>query len=114
MYKGKLIEDEADLNKAMDLLHGYKDDEMENLFTNGVKMMQCVLKPRQMLYIPVGWLVLEVAMPAVHLYGIRKFFFLPELAKQYKAATGMTQAGGKNIDRMKEIGALMEKAAAAS
>ena len=65
------------------------------LKADGVQMQQVVLKPRQILYIPSGWLAMEVAQAnCVHLYGVRKSFFLSSLTDEYKLAMCSMQVLG--------------------
>ncbi|CAE7394875.1 unnamed protein product [Symbiodinium sp. CCMP2592] len=109
LYKTGAITSEHDLMKASEIVQAYAAEDLKKLLDHGVKIVQATLKPRQALYIPTGWLVMEVAMPSVHIYGIRKSFFLSTSHKQYKVAIDATKAGGKNVDRMVEISKLMEK-----
>ena len=109
MHSNGQISDANDLAKATELLHGFDADALQSMLKDGgVEMFQVTLKPRQALFIPTGWLALEVALPSVHTYGIRKSFFLASLGTQYKQALESTRALGKNVDRMQSISKLVE------
>ena len=75
-YKKKIIADQHDLMKAIEHLQTLKEEDLDALMHDGAKIVQATLKPRQVLYVPTGWLLMEMALPSVHLYGIRKSLFL--------------------------------------
>ena len=112
-YRKKIIADQHDLMKSIEHLQTLKEEDLDALMRDGARIVQATLKPRQVLYVPTGWLLMEMALPSVHLYGIRKSLFLSPLVKEYGHAIEMSKAGGKNVDRMLTIKKLMEEKAAA-
>ena len=50
---------------------------------------------------------MEVALPSVHIYGVRKSFFMRSNCQEYKLALEVVKSQGKSVDRMKQIADLM-------
>ena len=80
---------------------------LDALIQKGLQVRVCLLSKNELLYLPMGWIVMEVALPSVHIHGIRKSFFLRSSCEAYKLAVDLVNSQGKNTDRMKQIAALV-------
>ena len=67
--------------------------------------MQCNLKPQFALFIPTGWLVVEISSNCPLIYGFRKgfFTFLSKHIENYEAAISLTRESQQNVTRMEQI-----------
>lgn len=87
-------------------------DGLKDLAAKGVVMRQCLLQKQEVLYIPMGWLSVEVACPSPFIYGIRKSFFIKSKGKVYEESIEVAKSmegTGKSVERMGKILETMDK-----
>ena len=103
----KVIKDACDLSAAQ--AHTLQLDRggLNALIKKGLQVRVCALSKNELLYQPLGWMVMEVALPSVHIYGVRKSFFMRSNCQEYKLALEVVKSQGKPVDRMKQIVDLM-------
>lgn len=103
----KIIGEGADKLSPDEILEKFKSmDEAKviELHKHGCNMFQCVLRKDDVLYVPTGWLSIEVAANQTLIYGIRKSFFKKGCYAPYKDAIEIVRAqGGKSLARMEQI-----------
>ncbi len=103
----KLIGDGADKLSTEEILEKFKamdEAKFVELHKHGCNMRQCVLRKQDVLYVPTGWLSIEVAANQTLIYGIRKSFFKKGCYAPYKDAIEIVKAqGGKSVSRMEQI-----------
>ena len=100
----------AKLDEYLESIEKWDDTTLTMLLDEGVIMQQHELLKNQMLFIPMGWLVLEKAAgDDVLNYGIRKSFMIktPVSKKGYSRCMSLFEAAGRNTDRMEGICKLM-------
>ena len=91
--------------KAIETLKGLDEPALHSLPEKGVVWMQCNLKPQFALFIPTGWLVVEISSNCPLIYGFRKgfFTFLSKHIENYEAAISLTRESQQNVTRMEQI-----------
>jgi hypothetical protein len=107
----KSLQSYGRLDEYLETIEKWDKDTMAKLLTDGVKMLQHKLCKNEMLYIPMGWIIVEKAAPDEVLnYGVRKSFMTKHPASKtaYGLCRTLFAAAGRNIDRMNEIHTLME------
>ena len=86
---------------------------LTEILKQGINSRQCVLKAKQVLFIPAGWLVVEAAVPqGEHIYGLRKNVFLKSSANKYEEGIKITQASGNSesaCERMRKVLEILKK-----
>eukprot|EP00435_Cladocopium_sp_Y103_P072414 s111_g40.t1 len=78
-----------------DLLEGLmKVDEasLVILVKHGANIRQCSLAKLEVLFVPMGWLCVEIAVSSSFIYGIRKSVFVKGSASVYEGAIGRVEA----------------------
>ena len=98
--------------EAMDALTKLDADTLVRLFKFGAVLRQCTLQKLEVLFIPMGWLSVEIAGACSFIYGLRKSCFVKGSGNAYKDAIDRTEKAGKTVDRMKAIHAILEQAEA--
>ena len=90
-----------------ELFEKFKDvDETKlvELAKRGAKMVQCILKKHDILFVPTGWVTVEVSCDCTLIYGFRKSVFVKGSYDAYSKAVGIVKnAGGKSVTRMEQI-----------
>ena len=91
-----------------DLLEGLmKVDEatLVILVKHGANIRQCSLAKLEVLFVPMGWLCVEIALSSSFIYGIRKSVFVKgsAAASVYEEAVGRVEASGKSVEKMRSI-----------
>ena len=76
--------DKLSTEEILEKLKGMDETKMVELHKNGCNMLQCLLKKQDVLYVPTGWLSIEVAANQTLIYGIRKSFFKKGLLRTKK------------------------------
>ena len=109
LYDMKKITDLDNINAALEALKALDTDSVKDLLAKKAVVRQINLLKNEVLYIPLGWLCLEVVKQSVHVYGIRKSFFLSFQAAAYEQAIKMTKAQGRDVQRMEQIHKLMQE-----
>ena len=107
LYKTKVIESEHDLPSALGHLQGLDAAGLMDLCKSGVNILETTQHKGELLFVPMGWVVVEIANPSVHLFGVRKSFMLRSSKDDYELFMKIVTARGQNTDRMKQIHALM-------
>lgn len=100
--------DGADSLSAEDLFEKFKEAADENkiieLAKRGANMRQCTLKKHDILFVPTGWVSVEVSSDCALICGFRKSLFLTGSATAYGEALEIVKAGGgKSVARMEQI-----------
>ncbi|CAE7253612.1 unnamed protein product [Symbiodinium sp. CCMP2592] len=90
---------------AINTLRGLDEPALEALPGKGIVWMQCTLKPQVALFIPTGWLVVEISGNCPLIYGFRKgfFTFLTKHVQKYEEAVFLQRACQQNVTRMEQI-----------
>ena len=99
------------LDEHLEAIEQWDMDTMAQLLKDGVKMFQHKLCKNELIYIPMGWVIVEKAAPDEVLnYGVRKSFMTKHLTSKtaYGLCRTLFAAAGRNIDRMNEIHTLIE------
>ena len=107
----KSLKSYGKLDEYLEAIEKWDKDTMAKLLTDGVKMLQHKLCKNEMLYIPMGWIIVEKAAPDEVLnYGVRKSFMTkhPTSKAAYGLCRTLFAAAGRNVDRMNEIYMLMQ------
>lgn len=82
-------------------------DRLGGLVKYGATVRQCTLKKNMLLFIPTGWLVVEIASSESPInYGCRKSWFDPVNVAKYAASIKVAKASGSpesSLDRMSKI-----------
>ena len=103
----KMIGDGADKLSLEEIFEKFKamdEAKLVELHKHGCNTCQCVLRTKDVLYVPTGWLSVEVAANQTLIYGIRKSFFKKGCYAPYKDAIEIVKAqGGKSVTRMEQI-----------
>ena len=82
----------------------YDENKITELAKRGATMFQCILKKHDILFVPTGWVTVEVASDCTLIYGFRKSVFLKGSAEAYAEAVKVVKnAGGKSVARMEQI-----------
>ena len=91
------------------------DDKLtvEMLYKHGATMRQCVLSKFEVMFIPMGWLCVEIAGHSSFIYGLRKSCFVKGSVSAYEQAIVRTKAAGKSVERMDAILEILQKLDAA-
>ena len=91
------------------------DDKLtvEMLYKHGATMRQCVLSKLEVMFIPMGWLCVEIAGHSSFIYGLRKSCFVKGSVSAYEQAIVRTKAAGKSVERMDAILEILQKLDAA-
>ena len=107
MHSGEELSTETVLDKLSTV-----DDEnvtAEILFKHGATMRQCVLSKLEVMFIPMGWLCVEIAGHSSFIYGLRKSCFVKGSVPQYEDAIHRTKTAGKSVERMESILEILKK-----
>ena len=92
----------ADLHALM-----MKDDIKDSIdkIAQSAEFLKCTLVKGEVLYIPQGWYVLELATKGPLCYGVRKSFLIDtvEGKTSYIKAKDMFAKDGRDVDKMMEI-----------
>ncbi|CAE6929570.1 unnamed protein product [Symbiodinium sp. CCMP2592] len=107
LYKMKAIDSEHDLMSAIEHLKGLDAQGLLDLCKSGVEILETTQHKGELLFVPVGWVVVEIANPSVHLFGVRKSFMLSSSADDYELFMKIVAARGQNVERMTKIHELM-------
>ena len=82
-------------------------DRLAGLVKYGATVRQCTLKKNMLLFIPTGWLVVEIASSESPInYGCCKSWFGPVNVAKYAASIKVAKASGSpesSLDRMSKI-----------
>ena len=112
-FRSSVGADAADLGPE-DLFNKFKNLDETKLLEQakrGVNMKQCILKKHDILFVPTGWVSVEVASDTTLIYGIRKSCFLKGSEKEYKEAIELVKkSGGKSVARMDQIHDILKQA----
>ena len=92
----------VDLNALM--MQDNIKDSMDKL-SRSADFLKCTLTKGEVLYIPQGWYVLEVAHKGPLCYGVRKSFLIDtvEGKASYTKAKDMFAKDGREVDKMLDI-----------
>lgn len=107
MHSGEELSTETVLDKLSTV-----DDEnvtAEILFKHGATMRQCALSKLEVMFIPMGWLCVEIAGHSSFIYGLRKSCFVKGSVPQYEDAIHRTKTAGKSVERMESILEILKK-----
>eukprot|EP00438_Fugacium_kawagutii_P014582 Skav210160 [mRNA] locus=scaffold1811:103411:117781:+ [translate_table: standard] len=103
----QVLGDGADSLGPDDLFEKFREadeNKIIELAKRGVNMRQCILKKHDILFVPTGWVSVEVSAECSLIYGFRKSLFLKGSAAQYGEAVEIVKAaGGKSVARMEQI-----------
>ena len=96
--------EELSVQSILDRFHGLDRAGVEGL-AGKVKWMQCTLKPQTALFVPTGWLVVEISANNPLIYGFRKGFFTFEKSHiaKYEEAIQVASNMKHNVERMQQI-----------
>ena len=90
-----------------DLFEKFKEadeNKIIELYKRGANMLQCILKKHDILFVPTGWVTVEVSSDCTLIYGFRKSVFLKGSAESYSTAVDIVKGGGgKSVTRMEQI-----------
>ncbi|CAE7766535.1 unnamed protein product [Symbiodinium sp. CCMP2592] len=91
--------------KAIEMLKGLDEAGLEALPGKGLVWMQCTLKPQFALFVPTGWLLVEISCNCPLIYGFRKgfFTFMSKHMRKYEEAISLSRASQQNVTRMEQI-----------
>lgn len=103
--------EELSTEKVLDKLSTVDDENVtaEILFKHGATMRQCVLSKLEVMFIPMGWLCVEIAGHSSFIYGLRKSCFVKGSVPQYEDAIHRTKTAGKSVERMESILEILKK-----
>ena len=92
----------VDLHALM-MQHNIKDSMAE--IAASAEFLKCTLAKGELLYIPQGWYVLELASKGPLCYGVRKSFLIDtvEAKTSYIKAKDMFAKDGRDVNKMLEI-----------
>lgn len=79
-------------------------DSMEKI-SQSAEFLKCTLTKGEVLYIPQGWYVMEVASKGPLCYGVRKSFLLDTVEGKacYNKSKDMFKNDGRDVDKMDDI-----------
>ena len=90
-----------------DLFEKFKEadeNKIIELYKRGANMSQCILKKHDILFVPTGWVTVEVSSDCTLIYGFCKSVFLKGSAESYSTAVDIVKGGGgKSVTRMEQI-----------
>ena len=96
---------------SIDLIRAWDSNRLKEMCEAGVMMFQGVHGQGQLLFVPQGWIIVEVSMVGSRLiYGYRKAFMQsnPGAIAEYKCGLAMYRNTGRMVDRMQNILECME------
>jgi hypothetical protein len=95
--------DDLSTDDVLAFLMNVDEANLTLLFKHGANIRQCSLAKLEVLFIPMGWLCVEISFSNSFIYGIRKSVFVKGLASEYEGAIQRVEAAGKSVDKMKSI-----------
>jgi len=98
------------LDKLLNSIEAWTAETMDEFRTAGVTMKQRTLHQNEVLFVPMGWLIMEKVSSASSLvYGVRKSWMTAtdSSKKGYTILRDYFNADGRNVARMNQILAKM-------
>ena len=90
------------LSEALNYLRDADEAALGSLCDHKVVMRQVAQSKNDLLFVPAGWLMMEVAASSGDLiFGLRKSVFMRRFSKEYETAIALQ--GSTGTDRMKQI-----------
>jgi len=77
--------DDLSTDDVLAFLMNVDEANLTLLYKDGANIRQCFLK-LEVLFIPMGWLCVEISFSNSFIYGIRKSVFVKGLASEYEGA----------------------------
>ena len=103
MHPGETLSNDDLLTK----LKAADDDQLTRLSKRKVDMRQWKLQKGQVLFVPMGWIMVEVSGAGSLIYGFRKSWFLKsshaEYAEAIQVVKSSSSSNGKSVERMEKI-----------
>ena len=107
LHRSGHIPTDQDIGQAENYMLTPDGQGLDSLLQEGLEVQVCTLRKNELLFMPLGWIRVEIAQPSVHLYGIRKSYFLASSLKDYQLSSDIVRAQEKNIKRMLQISDIM-------
>ena len=107
--KISLAKDALTLEEVSDAVSCLTEDTIKAAKDSGCDMYCHLLLPKQVLYVPAGWLLCEECCAGVLVYGLRKGFLFKctDSKKNYEELIGTQLNSGENVDKPREALAFM-------
>ena len=80
-------------------------ESFNDALSHGVLVKHCVQEPKEILYVPMGWMMIE-SVPAENslIFGMRRSCFLKmQGGDAYKVLMNMQSSGGQSTERMQTL-----------
>lgn len=106
VVKGQGLTGYSSLENLLASIEAWDGKAMDEFRAAGVVMQQCTLRQNEVIYVPMGWLLLEKASSSSPLvYGVRKSFMIAtaESKKGYAFMHDLFEADKRNVSRMADI-----------
>ena len=94
--------DTIPISELQDLIENLTSSDLDKANASGCPMLTCMQTKGDLLYLPAGWMTVELVTKGVLVYGVRKTFFIrsSEQLASYNALISMYTLAKKNTDKM--------------
>eukprot|EP00969_Alexandrium_andersonii_P061557 2713424-Alexandrium_andersonii.AAC.1 len=82
--------------------------------SGGLKLWTRRVMKEELVFVPAGWLVCERSVGGQSIYALRKSYFFKSVtaASNYSAAMELLEAGGRGIDKMRQVSGMFANSSA--